>query len=129
MSTLSPSRIISPERTSIGNILENLRADQLRISPALAHPSIRPALGDGAISNQQAIDALNAFYASHQEVVDTTTNDTTRCVQNNQTYISTMNGFSWQSQQLTTDEQTTTSSAIFGDSSQKDGGIWSATLN
>lgn len=130
MSSTGASTILSSRTTPIGDILEGLRPEDLRISPALAHPQVGAALRAApGISNQDAINAMKAFYAAHQSVVDTSTLDTKGGAQNHPSFVNTMNGYSWKSQQLTADEQNSTQNGIFGASSSQDGGIWGPTID
>lgn len=116
--------------TTFGDTIENLKASDLRIEPSLPlalHRSPR-LLGSSPPTNQQALDAMKAFYASNQQLVDTSTTDTGNCSQNQGSYVGSMNGFNWKSQQLSASEQSTTQSGIFG-ASGTGGGIWDNTLN
>jgi hypothetical protein len=117
--------------TSLGDILEDLEPGDLRVSPALAHyntaPYPRATLAAGAPSNQQILDATKQFYSAHHPVVDATTENAKTVAQTQPQYVSQLNGYSWKSQQLTQDEQNTTSSSIFG--SNGTGGLWDNTLD
>jgi hypothetical protein len=129
MTTTAPPR-------SIGDILEDLRPQDLILSPALAHPGV-----DGTVrlanapSNQAILDATRQFYGAHQPVVDTTATNTGSVAQNQPQYVSTMNGYSWNNQQLSSDEQTTTDNAVFGSSTAMaaagdgGGGLFGPTLD
>lgn len=115
--------------TPIGEILESLRADEITLSPALAHPdSNSPGrlLVDSAPTNQQILDASKQFYSGHHVVVDATTLNTKSVAQNQPSYVNTMNGYNWNNQQLTQSEQQTTGGSIFGNGT---GGIWDNTLD
>jgi hypothetical protein len=122
---MSDTALVTP--VTFGNVIENLRLSDLRISPALPLADQSRSLAAAPISNQQALDAMKAFYNQRQVMVDATTTDTQGCANNRKDYVGQMNGFSWKSQQLSSQEQSTTGSGIFGDSGSG-GGIWGPTL-
>jgi len=118
--------------TPIGDVLEALTPGDLRVSPALAHnavasPHPRATLAAGAPSNQQILDASKQFYSGHHAVVDATTENAKSVAQSQPAYVKQLNGYDWNSQQLTQDEQSTTSSSIFG--SNGAGGLWGPALD
>jgi hypothetical protein len=118
--------------TPLGDILEALEPEDLRVSPALGHHAIaaeqpHATLASGAPSNQQILDATKQFYSAHQTVVDATTVNAKSVAQTQPGYVNQLNGYNWNSQQLTQDEQNTTSSSIFG--SNGTGGLWDNTLD
>lgn len=118
--------------TSIGDTLEALTAEDLIVSPGLAHIAVkgdgRMTLAASAPSNQAILDATKQFYGAHQTVVDATAQNTKSVVQTQPGYVNSMNGYSWKSQQLTSSEQDTTGSAVFG-SSGGTGGLFGPTLD
>ena len=93
-----------------------LRPDDLLLSPALAHrdPVTGLSLLGSAPSNQAILDATRQFYSAHQPVVDTSAHNTGSVSQSQPSFVNTMNGYGWKSQQLTPPMQTTTGTAIFG---------------
>lgn len=100
---------------TLGDVLEDLRPDDLVLSPALAHPgSDGKVLLAGTPSNQAILDASKKFYSAHQRVVDTSAINTRDVAQNQKQYVSTMNGYDWKSQQLTASQRATTGTALFG---------------
>jgi hypothetical protein len=110
--------------TPIGDMLDTLRPNDLRVSPALAHPSLAAV---GVPSNQQILDATNQFYSAHQPVVDGATTNSGSVAQNQPGYVSTLNSYQWKDQQLTQERQDTTGNSIFGGNGG--GGIWGPTLD
>jgi hypothetical protein len=128
---MSASTITTPQ---LGDVLEGLRADELRVSPALAHRPIgswnpRAMLADSAPTNQQMIDATKTFYAAHQPCVDGTSENAKSVAASQPAYVSQMNAYSWKTQQLTGAEQTTTGSSIFGDTGTGKKGLFDDALN
>jgi hypothetical protein len=118
----------------LGDVLEALRPDELRISPALAHRPFdaampRATLADAAPTNQQVIDATKAFYSAHQPCVDASTTNAKSVSTTQPQYVSQMNSYAWKSQQLTQNEQNTTNSAVFGTDGKGGGGLWGPTLD
>lgn len=115
--------------TSFGDVIENFKASDLRVEPSLPLALHRSPglLGSSPPSNQQALDSLKSFYSKNQRLVDTTTTDTGNCSQHHPSYVTTMNGFGWKSQQLSSSEQSTTGNGIFG-ADGSGGGIWGNTL-
>jgi hypothetical protein len=118
----------------LGDILEDLRPDELRFSPALAHRPVnalspRATFADAAPTNQQILDATKSFYGAHQPCVDATTTNAKSVGQTQPGYVGQMNAYSWKSQQLTSDEQNTTNSSIFGSDGSGSGGLWGPTLD
>ncbi|WP_448627744.1 hypothetical protein [Geodermatophilus sp. URMC 64] len=115
----------------IGDVLESLNANDLRISPALAYRSGSGSHVAGTAlqsppSNQQILDATKGFYSGHHAVVDATTLNCRDVAQQQHGYVSTLNSYNWKSQQLTQDEQNTSGNSIFGNGG---GGLWDNTLN
>jgi hypothetical protein len=118
----------------LGDVLEALVPDELRISPALAHRPVKAAgpratFADSAPTNQQILDATKAFYAAHQPCVDTSTNNAKSVSSTQPGYVSQMNAYNWKSQALSQDEQNTTNSSIFGADGTGSGGLWGPTLD
>ena len=120
----------------LGDILEGLSADDLRISPGLAHhpPGARyprETFADSAPTNQQVLDATKQFYGAHQPAVDATSQNASSVSQTQGSYVSQMNSYPWKSQALTQDEQNTTASSIFGANggAGDGGGMWGPTLD
>lgn len=100
--------------TSIGDQIEALTVDDLhRENTSLQ--TTATATG-GAPSNQQILDAMKAFYSAHTAVVDGTANNTGSVAQTQSAFVSTMNGYDWQNQQLSPDEQASVTTAIYGSS-------------
>jgi hypothetical protein len=117
----------------LGDVLEALAPDELRISPALAHRPVHAAgprvtMADSAPTNQQILDATRTFYGQHQPVVDTSTNNAKSVGQTQSSYVNTMNSYNWKSQALTQDQQNTTNTSIFG-SGTGGSGLWGPTLD
>lgn len=111
-----------------GDVLENLKADQLRIAPGLASLRSVPGganhimLSANAPSNQQILDATKTFYGKYQPLVDGTTVNTNSVASTSKTYVSQLNSNNWQSQNLTQPMQDQTSTGIFGQSGGSGGG-------
>jgi hypothetical protein len=116
-----------------GDVLENLKPSDLRITPGLAmlRRGMRSAdhimLSQGAPSNQQILDGTKRFYGQHQALVDGTTRNTGNVATSNKDYVAQLNSNNWRSQHLTQAEQDQTSTGIFGSASGK--GLFDDTLN
>jgi hypothetical protein len=111
---------------------ETLTPEDVRFSPALAHgangaPFPHASFAAAAPSNQEILDASNQFYSAHHAVVDATTYNTKSVAKSQPDYVNQLNGYNWHSQQLTQNEQNTTSSSIFG--ANGGGGLWGPTLD
>lgn len=111
--------------TSIGDQLEVITAEDLHRAGSLDAVA---AKAGSAPSNQQILDAMKAFYSAHTTVVDGTATNTGSVAQTQPSFVSTMNGYDWKNQQLGSDEQTTTDTAIFGGTTAV-GGIFDPALN
>lgn len=96
--------------TSIGDQLEVITAEDLRRAGSLNDV----AAAAGAPSNQQILNAMKTFYGAHTAVVDGTATNTGSVAKSQPSFVNTMNGYSWKDQQLGSDEQSTTQTAIFG---------------
>lgn len=103
-----------------GDVLENLKPGDLRITPGLA--TLRRGVGSaehimlsqGAPTNQQILDATKTFYGQNQALVDGTTRTTNNVATSHKDYVAQLNSHNWQSKQLTQEEQDQTSKGIFG---------------
>jgi len=103
-----------------GDVLENLKPRDLRITPGVATlrgvPASRHILfSEGAPSNQQILDATKRFYGQRQPLVDATTVNTNSVASSHRDFVGQLNGNNWQNNQLTKTEQDQTSKGIFGD--------------
>jgi hypothetical protein len=117
-----------------GDVLENLKPGDLRITPGLA--TLRRGAADhimlaqGAPSNQQILDATKTFYGQQQALVDATTQNTNDVASSHKDYVAQLNSNNWQSKQLTQSEQDQTSTGIFGaPGGNGGGGIFGPTLD
>lgn len=113
------------EGLMLGDILENLRVDELRSGIGMPGfgkglNSDHPILSAGVPTNQQILDATRRFYAEHQDLVDTTTNNTGSASQN-QGYVQPLNAHDWKSQVLTKGMREQTSVGIFNDANGGNG--------
>jgi hypothetical protein len=119
-----------------GDVLENLKPRDLRITPGVATlrggiPASRHLLlSQGAPSNQQILDATKRFYSQRQPLVDATTVNSNSVASSHRDYVGGLNGNNWQSNKLTQTEQNQTSQGIFGDSGGSgSGGLFGPTLD
>jgi hypothetical protein len=116
-----------------GDVLENLKPSDLRITPGLATLRRDPRsaghimLAQDAPTNQQILDGTKRFYGQHQALIDGTTKNTGNVATSRKDYVAQLNSNNWQSKQLTQVEQDQTSAGIFGSASGK--GIFDDTLN
>lgn len=111
--------------TTIGDQIEALTVDDLGQEESLRTVA---ATAGGPPSNQQILDAMKSFYSAHTAVVDGTTQNTRSVATSQPTFVSTMNGYEWKDQKLGTDEQRTTTDAIFG-STAAVGGMFEPALD
>jgi len=119
-----------------GDILENLKASELRTTPGIArlrNPS--PAqdhilLSQGGPTNEQILNATKNFYGAHQKLVDTTTTNSNSVAESNKSYVAGLNSNNWQNKQLTQTERDQTSTGIFGATGGSGpGGLFGPTLD
>jgi hypothetical protein len=115
------------EGLMLGDILENLRVDELRSGIGMPGfgkglNSDHPILLAGPPTNQQIIDATREFYGKNQDLVDTTTNNTHSASQN-QGFVRSLNALDWKSQVLTKGMREQTSVAIFNDANGGNGSM------
>jgi hypothetical protein len=119
-----------------GDVLENLKPSDLRITPGLA--TLRRGVGaaehimlsQDAPTNQQILDATKRFYGQNQRLVDTTTQNTNNVADSQKNYVGLLNSHNWQNKQLTQSEQDQTSTGIFGGTGGSGGGgIFGPTLD
>lgn len=109
----------------LGDILENLRVDELRSGIGMPGfgkglNSDHPILLAGPPTNQQILDATRLFYGNNQDLVDTTTNNT-GSASKNQGYVQPLNALDWKSQVLTKGMRDQTSVGIFNDANGGNG--------
>jgi hypothetical protein len=97
-----------------GDQVENLRASDLRVSPALPATDPDRRLLTSNLTDQQALDALKAFYSRYHYLVDAATIDTQGCAVNHREVVAQLNGLPWSSNQLTAEARAITGQAIFG---------------
>src|SRR3954468_4805239 len=110
------STIIQP---SIGDVLEALRPDELRLAPSIAYAESRPgprgiqALAvDGGPTNQQIIDATKGFYNKNTRLVDTSAVNTGKVSQQQPNFVKTMNSYDWKDQRLTQERTNTVDNGL-----------------
>ena len=119
-----------------GDVLENLKPSDLRITPGVATLRRDPRsaghimLGQDAPTNQQILDGTKRFYGQHQALVDGTTKTTGNVASSQKNYVGQLNSNNWQNKQLTQAEQDQTSTGIFGaPGGSGSGGIFKDTLD
>lgn len=127
MTTTTPSR-------SLGDVLEDLRPQDLILSPGLAQRGADGAvLLAGPPSNQEILNAAKAFYRAHDTVVDASATNTGSVAQHQPQLVHTLNGYNWKSQQLSSDQKNTTKTALFGSSASaaaaNGGGLFGPALD
>jgi hypothetical protein len=117
-----------------GDILENLRPNDIRITPGMARlRHVSPGhimLGAGAPSNDQILAAVKKFYGQNQGLVDGTTNNAGTVANNHKDYVAQLNSHNWQNKQLDQTQKDQTSTGIFGaPGGQGGGGLFGPTLD
>ena len=113
-----------------GDILEGLRARNLRITPRLATLRQHVLLAQGAPSNEQIVAATKNFYGGSQALVDGTTENARDVSKSHSDYVAQLNRHNWQTRQLTQAEQDQTSTGLFGATDGAGpGGIFGPTLD